>query len=116
MLLTFKVCNFIAYTLYKIKLYKCNLIDKICYVGFDMNKFKWASVCKNDPLKVASSITKGILQEKEFIGYPIVQSYMFLAIKKYVKSICICRIDMDLFSDELFEALIKKLVSIFIVY
>lgn len=47
-----------------------------------MNSFQWTSVCKNDPVKVAEAIARGILQEKELIGYPTIQSFLTLAIKK----------------------------------
>ena len=51
-------------------------------LGFEMDSFAWASVAKNDPEKLAHSITEGILMDKELIGYPKVQFYLFLAIKK----------------------------------
>ena len=54
--------------------------------GFEMESFKWASVSNNDPNKVVSSIVEGILQSKELIGYPKIQFYIFLALKKYVYS------------------------------
>lgn len=50
--------------------------------GFEMNSFQWTSVCKNDPVKVADAIARGVLQEKELIGYPTIQSFLTLAIKK----------------------------------
>lgn len=52
------------------------------FKGFKMNSFGWASVAKNDPIKVANAITDGIVLEKELVGYPKVQFYVFLAIKK----------------------------------
>ena len=52
------------------------------FKGFEMNSFEWASVAKNDPEKVAKAITDGIVLEKELVGYPTVQFYVFLAIKK----------------------------------
>ncbi len=52
------------------------------FKGFEMKSFGWASVAKNDPKKVAKAITDGIILDKELIGYPAIQFYIFLAIKK----------------------------------
>ena len=47
-----------------------------------MDSFQWTNVTNNDPKELADSITEGILMEKELIGFPKVQFYIFLAIKK----------------------------------
>ena len=47
-----------------------------------MDRFHWAKVANNDPKDVVNAITEGIMQSKELIGYPKVQFFVFLAIKK----------------------------------
>lgn len=52
------------------------------FKGFEMEKFSWAKVSQNDPVAVAKSVVEGMRMGKELIGYPKVQFYLFLAIKK----------------------------------
>ncbi len=57
-------------------------VDTGFFKEFEMDSFKWINIAKNDPCKVADSITTGILLNKELIGYPKVEFFCFLALKK----------------------------------
>ena len=57
-------------------------VNTSLFKNFQMDSFKWIKVANNDPQQVAHSITRGILLEKELIGYPQVESFLFLALKK----------------------------------
>jgi short-subunit dehydrogenase len=66
----------------KVSLVSSYHIDNDFFKGFEMESFKWAKVQKNDPQELVKTITNGIRLDKELIGFPSVQFYLFLAIKK----------------------------------